>query len=218
MTPPDVLAGLPVLFVMAAEPEYGPMLRRRISPLMTGVGPVEAGVALAADLAARRAAGRLPGLVVSLGSAGSARLEQGSVHQIAAVGWRDIDASALGFPRGTVPFLDQPAEIPLPYRIPGLPAARLSTGADVVSGAAYARIDADMVDMETYAHLRACQRFGVPLIGLRGVSDGAADLGGLSDWTALLGVIDGRLAEAVDRLEAAIAAGLMQTRHDFSRP
>ena len=33
-----------------------------------------------------------------------------------------------------------------------------------------------MVDMETFAVLRACQFFGVPLIGLRGISDGAAEL------------------------------------------
>jgi adenosylhomocysteine nucleosidase len=31
-----------ILYVMAAEPEYGPALRTRITPLMIGVGPVEA--------------------------------------------------------------------------------------------------------------------------------------------------------------------------------
>lgn len=35
------LAGRPVLFAMAADAEYGPALRARIAPLMTGVGPVE---------------------------------------------------------------------------------------------------------------------------------------------------------------------------------
>ena len=35
----------------------------------------------------------------------------------------------------------------------------------------------------------------------------AEELRGYSDWTALLGVIDTRLAEAVDRLEAALAEG-----------
>ena len=38
------LAGRSVSFVMAAAAEYGPHLQRLFVPLMTGVGPVEAGV------------------------------------------------------------------------------------------------------------------------------------------------------------------------------
>ena len=33
------MGGKTVLFVMAAEPEYGPHLKARFAPLMTGVGP-----------------------------------------------------------------------------------------------------------------------------------------------------------------------------------
>ena len=204
---PDTLAGLPVLFVMAADAEYGPALRARINPLMTGVGPVEGGVALAAALAGMA---QRPRLIVSLGSAGSARLEQARVYQVGAVAYRDMDASPLGFARGLTPFLDLPARIDLPHRIPGLPLATLSTGGAIVSGPAYAAIPEDMVDMETFAHLRAAMRFGIPLIGLRGISDGAADLDGLHDWTQYLHVIDERLAEAVDLLEQALAAGVVR--------
>lgn len=210
MTPipsPDVVAGIPVLFVMAAQAEYGPALRARIRPLITGVGPVEAAVSLAAGLSVLGARRQLPQLVVSLGSAGSRHLPQGAVVQAGSVSWRDMDASALGFERGRTPFLDLPAEVALPHRIPGLPVARLSTGADVVSGAGYGAIDADMVDMETFAHLRAASRFGLPLVGLRGISDGAEELRGYSDWTALLGEIDRRLAAALDLLETALADG-----------
>ena len=198
------MTDLPILFVMAAQPEYGPALRARIDPLMTGIGPVEAAVQLTAALARMD---RLPRLIVSLGSAGSARLAQTEVYQVGAVAWRDIDASALGFARGCTPLLDLPRVIDLPHRIPGLPVASLSTGADIVSGAAYAAIEEDMVDMETFAHLRAAQHFGVPLIGLRGISDGAADLGGMDDWTRYLQVIDGKLAAAVDLLRDALAQG-----------
>jgi adenosylhomocysteine nucleosidase len=87
--------------------------------------------------------------------------------------------------------------------------ATLSTGGNVVQGDVYHLIDAEMVDMETYAVLRACQRFGVPLIALRGISDGDRELGALTDWTQYLGIIDVKLAEAVDRLEAAIAEGAL---------
>jgi len=48
----------------------------------------------------------------------------------------------------------------------------LSTGANVVSGAAYDAIAADMVDMESYACLRACMRFAMPLVVLRGIAEG----------------------------------------------
>ncbi|WP_411838315.1 5'-methylthioadenosine/S-adenosylhomocysteine nucleosidase [Paracoccus sp. ME4] len=200
----DLIAGLPVLFVMAAQPEYGPALRARISPLMTGIGPIEAAVQLTAALAQMTAR---PRLIVSLGSAGSARLAQTQVYQVGAVAWRDMDASALGFERGCTPLLDLPRVIDLPHRIPGLPVASLSTGGDIVSGAAYGAIAEDMVDMETFAHLRVAQHFGLPLIGLRGISDGAADLGGMDDWTRYLELIDGRLAQAVDLLEDALRQG-----------
>jgi adenosylhomocysteine nucleosidase len=58
--------------------------------------------------------------------------------------------------------------------------------------------------METYAVVRAAARFGLPVIGLRGVSDGKADLTVLEDWTGTLGVIDQGLAEALDLLETEL--------------
>lgn len=197
----------PILYVMAAEAEYGPHLRSRIKPLMTGVGPVEAAVALTRALARAELEDDLPRLVVSLGSAGSRALEQAGLYQASSVSYRDMDASALGFPKGQTPFLDQPPELPLLHALPDIRQARLSTGANVVSGNAYNGIDADMVDMETYALARACQTFGLPLIALRGISDGADELGHLADWTQYLNIIDEKLADAVDRIEAAFAAG-----------
>lgn len=204
---PDRIAGLPVLFVMAAQPEYGPALRARIRPLMTGIGPVEAAVQLTAALSGMA---ERPRLIVSLGSAGSARLAQTEVYQVGAVAYRDMDASALGFQRGCTPLLDLPRVIDLPHRIPGLPVASLSTGASIVSGPAYGTVEEEMVDMETFAHLRTAQHFGLPLIGLRGISDGAEELRELTDWTRYLDVIDGRLARAVDLLEAAIQDGTVR--------
>ena len=179
-----------LLFVMAASAEYGPYLQARITPLMTGVGPVEAAIAVTTVLAGLETAGHLPDLVVSLGSAGSRTLEQTAIYQAVSVSYRDMDASPFGFAKGCTPFLDLPAEVALPLRIPDVAGARLSTGANVVSGEAYGLIDADMVEMETYAVLRACQRFGVPLIGLRGISDGKADVKHVNDWTEYLHIID----------------------------
>ena len=201
------LGGVPTLFVMAAEAEYGPALKARFTPLMTGIGPIEAALAMGMALTRLQTEGRLPRLVVSLGSAGSARLEQGAIYQAASVSWRDIDASPLGFEKGITPLLALPATLSLPIRIPDIPTASLSTGANIVSGSAYEAIDADMVDMESFAVLRACMVFGVPLIGLRGISDGAKELAHVDDWTQYLHIVDERLAEAVDRIEAAVANG-----------
>ncbi|MDP3525634.1 MAG: 5'-methylthioadenosine/S-adenosylhomocysteine nucleosidase [Hoeflea sp.] len=194
-----------ILYVMAAKPEYGPHLEARFEPLMTGVGPVEAAGVVAACLAAL-GDGR-PDCLVCLGSAGSRLLEQTKIYQVSSVSYRDMDASPLGFEKGRTPFLDLPASVPLPVIAEGLPAATLSTGANIVSGAAYDRIEADMVDMETFAVMRAAGLFSVPVIGLRGISDGKAELTHVGDWTEYLHVIDENLAHAVDRVEAAIASG-----------
>ncbi|MBU0739719.1 MAG: 5'-methylthioadenosine/S-adenosylhomocysteine nucleosidase [Alphaproteobacteria bacterium] len=202
------IAGKAVLFVMAADAEYGVFLRTRISPLMTGVGPVEAAVVLTKELSRLSSHDDLPDLVVSLGSAGSATLEQAEIYQVSAVSYRDMDASAFGFEKGKTPFLDLPVSVELPLRIPGIPAASLSTGANVVSGAAYQSIDAQMVDMETFAILRACQSFNIPLIGLRGISDGRHDVNHIDDWTQYLHVIDKKLALAVDGLQTALEDGV----------
>ena len=201
------VSGRQIMFVMAVDAEYGPHLKTRIKPLMTGVGPVEAAVMLSRALTRLEVESRLPDLVVSLGSAGSRSLEQTEVYQVSSVAYRDMDASPLGFEKGRTPFLDHPAIVPLTLRIPGIAEASLSTGGNIVSGAAYDLVAADMVDMETFAVLRCCQVFGLPLIGLRGISDGKAELKHVDNWTEYLHVIDEKLAEAIDRLENALESG-----------
>lgn len=203
----DLISGIPVLFVMAAEAEYGPALRARITPLITGVGPVEAAVQLTAALAGMP---DRPRLVVSLGSAGSRVLKQAEVYQATSVAYRDMDASPLGFEKGRTPFLDLPAQIAMPHLIPGVASASLSTGANIVSGATYDLIAEEMVEMETFAHLRAAQKFGLPLIALRGISDGVAEVQELKDWTQYLHIIDEKLAVAVDALAAALTSGAIR--------
>ena len=197
------LAGYEVLFVIAAEAEYGPALRARLDAFICGIGVVEAGVRVTAKLADLARAGRAPDLVVSLGSAGSARLEQGAVYQVSAVSWRDIDASPLGFAPGEVPLAGLPLALPLPAPL-DVPQAALSTGSDFVTGGAWARVAADMVDMETYAVARACLAFGLPLLGWRGISDGSEELTRIGDWHDALPLIDRRLAGLVDGLGAVL--------------
>ncbi len=207
MPPLTKLAGKHVLFVMAADAEYGEHLKRIFVPLMIGVGPIESSIALTAALTELRTAGNLPDLVVSLGSAGSRKLTRTEVYQVVSVVYRDMDASPFGFEKGTTPYLDLPPVLPLPFRIPGVKDATISTGATIIAGKAFDDIGEDMVDMETFACMRACQVFGLPLIGLRGISDGDTDVSDIGGWLEYLHVVDEKLAGAVDKLAAAIADG-----------
>jgi len=201
------IGGRRLLVGMATEHEYGEHLRRRFVPLITGVGPVEAAVSVTAALAQLAAEAKLPDALLSLGSAGSRSLEHAAIYQIASVSYRDMDATALGFDKGQTPFTDLPVVIDIDHRVPDLKTASIATGASIVTGAGYDGIDADMVDMESFAVLRAADRFGVPMIGIRGISDGRAEITGLHDWTEYLHVIDEKLATALDLLELAVLDG-----------
>lgn len=195
---------------MAADAEYGEHLKALFTPLMTGVGPVEASISLTRALGELTAAGAPPDILVSLGSAGSRRLKRTEVYQAVSVTYRDMNASAFGFEKGVTPFLDLPATQPLPIRIPGVKEATISTGATIIAGPAFDGIGEDMVDMETYACLRVSQTFGVPLVGLRGISDGDTDVEHIGDWLEYLHIVDEKLADAVQKLEAAIADGTIR--------
>jgi adenosylhomocysteine nucleosidase len=92
----------------------------------------------------------------------------------------------------------------LPTPLPGIPSATLSTGGEVLGDERYDLIQTDLADMETFAVVRACQRFGVPVIGPRGVSDGPGTLQGIDDWAGMLDLLDERLAAAIDLIPAAI--------------
>jgi adenosylhomocysteine nucleosidase len=73
------------MFVMATDQEYGTVLRRKINAEIIGVGPIEAAIGTTLALQKRIDIGRRPSAVVSLGSAGSASYEIGSVWQISRV-------------------------------------------------------------------------------------------------------------------------------------
>ena len=122
------------------------------------------------------------------------------------------EGSPLGFERGVTPFLDEPAVISIEHRIPGIPEATLSSGANIVSGAAYDLVGSDMVDMETYSVLRAARRFRLPMIGLRGITDGRTELTGLHDWPEYLHTVDEKLAAALDLFQMHVKSGGFELR------
>ncbi|MBI1276227.1 5'-methylthioadenosine/S-adenosylhomocysteine nucleosidase [bacterium] len=197
---PDVTA----LVVMATDLEYGAALKQLgIRPLITGVGPIMAAMTLTHALAALSFS-RRPDVILNLGSAGSATLEQGGVYRVSSCAYRDMDASAFGFEKGTTPFSPHPAVIHKAAILPGIPSASCSTGANVVSD--YAPIRADMAEMEYAALNEVAMRFGLPLIGLKGISDGKTPLTGkLLEWTELLPAIDRRLAGMITHIKDMLA-------------
>ena len=190
-----------VLFVMATRQEYTLALQKKISALITGVGPIEASAGLAALLGEWKGAKLgVPDLIVALGSAGSPTLDHAGIYQASSVTYRDMDCSPLGFERGVTPFSEHPATLALGPRIPGVKSATLSSGGAIINGAAYEELGADMVDMETYSYAHAARRFGVPLISLRGISDGRDPLMHVDDWTKALEDIGLGLCRAIDLL------------------
>ena len=205
--------GVTALVVMAADLEYGAHLRKLgIKPLFTGLGPVHAAIALTHALAELTRGGRMPDLIINIGSAGSATLQQGVVYRVSHCSYRDMDASALGFAKGQTPFSPHPPEIEAAAVLPGFPSASCSTGADVISD--HSATGADMVDMEYFALNEVAMRFAVPLMGLKGVSDGQKPLTGeLTEWTELLPLIDQNLAAAISDLKRRFAERLMTKEH-----
>lgn len=191
------LAGY-LLPVMATEAEYGPQLQKLCKPLITGVGPIQAAMSLTRFLTQTPLQ---PVHIVVLGSGGSATLEHLEVYQPSHASYRDMDASALGFPKGVTPFTDNKPTIALddwPYSSLSpkfnLPAATVATGASVVNQHQYNTIDADMVDMETYALAVVAREFNIPITCLRGVSDGRHHLASVEDWSKSLEILDQKLA------------------------
>ncbi len=196
----ETFNGHSVLFIMAVPAEYGKELKARITPLICGVGPVEAALTTGRALLALEHEGHKPDFIVSLGSAGSYILEQGEVYQAKSVSYRDMDASPLGFTKGVTPFLDHEVHLPILCPLKNVAKASLSTGGNIISGTAYEAVEADMVDMETFAVKRAADTFEIPLIGLRGISDGKQELSKYGDWADYLEDIDGKLAKVLDGL------------------
>lgn len=185
--------GQSILPLMATTIEYGDHLKGLIQPYIIGVGPVEA--ALNTIHVLSKCAKR-PSYVILIGSSGSASLAQGEIYQASTVSYRDMDASAIGFEKGKTPFVDLPAALPLAPLFPFMPHASLSTGGKVIVGSEFDDLEAEMVDMESFAVKRACQIFDVPLIVLRGISDGKKELQKFDDWTELLPELDQKFAKA----------------------
>jgi adenosylhomocysteine nucleosidase len=180
-----------ILVVMALPAESaGRFEAAGIEVLYTGIGKVNAAIALTRTLARRDGAPLT--LVVNFGTAGSARLPAQALVACRRFVDRDMDVGALGFAPGITPFDELPPVLEFAAVFPDLPEAVCGSGDSFAT--AHGGFDCDVVDMEAYALAKACKRAGVPFACAKYVSDGA-DADAAEHWKA-------NVAGAADRFVA----------------
>jgi adenosylhomocysteine nucleosidase len=173
-----------VLIVMALPQESRGLLERAgASPLYTGVGKVNAAIALARRLAEIRGRGEELPLVLNMGTAGSRTIAPHTLVAAHRFAQRDMDVSGLGFAPGVTPFDTTPAVIEFPPVLTSLPQVLCST-ADSFATHLH-EIAGDVVDMEAFALARACLEENARFACVKYITDGA-DSDSSTHWEAAL--------------------------------
>jgi adenosylhomocysteine nucleosidase len=159
------------LLVLAVK-EEAQYLDTSLPVLLTGMGKVNAAVALATALAR----GPLPSSVINLGTAGALRPGWTGTHLVGTVIQHDLDSDILRSLTG------ETYGAPLALGDPAGPT--LATGDSFIADeAARVRLaeHASLVDMEGYALASAAHQAGVPLRIVKHVSDDAGE-GAARTW------------------------------------
>src|SRR5262245_51149195 len=113
-----------ILIAMALHAESaGVFDAAGVDVLYTGVGKVNAAIALTRRLARLRGEGRGLPLVVNFGTAGSARIPARTLVACRKFVDRDMNVSALGFAHGVTPFDEMPPTLEFPPVFTDLPKA-----------------------------------------------------------------------------------------------
>ncbi|HEX6638630.1 MAG TPA: 5'-nucleosidase [Steroidobacteraceae bacterium] len=190
-----------LLIVMALPQESRGRLEAAGADLLyTGVGKVNAAMALARRLAEIRCAGAPLPCVVNMGTAGSRRVPAHTLVACNRFQQRDMDVSGLGFEPGVTPFDDTPAIIECPPVWPHLHQHVCST-ADSFATHRH-EVGGDVVDMEAFALARACVAEGARFGCIKYVTDGA-DVDSAAHWEAAL--------DAASRAFERVHRDLLQT-------
>ncbi len=169
-----------VLVAMALEAESaGRFEARGIPVLYTGVGKVNAAIALTRELVRRAEAGRPLPLVANFGTAGSATIAPRTLVACHRFVDRDMDVGALGFAPGTTPFDALPPLLEFAPHFRGLPEATCGSG-DSFATRPHGEV-CELVDMEAYALAKACRLAGADFACAKYVSD-AADQDAARHW------------------------------------
>ncbi len=175
--------GVPLVVIALEIEAQGLFEQANVSVLYTGLGKVNAALALARKLATLRAHGELPSVVVNFGTAGSRSLPTRSVVSCRRFVQRDMDVTGLGFALGETPFESLPVTLEFPAVFDGLPEGVCGTGDRFETGEI--PVACDVIDMEAYALAKACLVEHVPFACVKYISDGA-DGTAADDWQASL--------------------------------
>lgn len=168
------------LLVFAHADEAEAFAARRVPHVITGVGKINASVALMEALLSSRGEGAdAIGRVVVLGTAGAvgaeARLD--TVYQIESVVQHDFS-------------LPSKRIEPAGARLGAVPGAVIATGdvfvQDDAQRANLVALGASLVDMESYAYAAVCERLGVPLQIFKAPSDFADSSTTQDEWDGVV--------------------------------
>ena len=170
----------PTLIVMALPIEaQGLFAAASIPVLFTGLGKVNAALALMRRLMQYRAAQQPLPLVLNFGTAGSRTLATGELVACDRFVQRDMDVSALGFAVGETPYEQLPAQLAFPPLFTELRAGLCGSGDSFAIGAAATHCD--VLDMEAYALAKVCLLEQARFACVKYISDGA-NHSAASDW------------------------------------
>jgi adenosylhomocysteine nucleosidase len=173
-----------ILIVMALPQESRGLLERAgADVLYTGVGKVNAALALARRLAGIRCAGVELPLVVNMGTAGSRSISAHNLVGATRFAQRDMDVSGLGFAPGVTPFDVTPAILEFPPVFVHLPAVLCSTADSFVTHRH--EVSGDVVDMEAFALARVCLAEDAHFGCVKYITDGA-DSDSATHWEGAL--------------------------------
>jgi adenosylhomocysteine nucleosidase len=167
------------LVVMALRVESSGVFEAAGVPVLySGVGKVNAAIALTQELSRYAHRGQDMPLVMNFGSAGSRCHASGTLVACHEFVQRDMDVRALGFPLGVTPYDEAPSRLSFDPVFP-LPAAICG------SGDSFATADSDVscavVDMEAYALAKVCWNEHAKFACVKYVTDGA-DASAANDW------------------------------------
>ncbi len=172
----------PLLVVMALPVESSGVFESAgVTVEYTGIGKVNAAIALCRRLADYRHVGLAPPRVVNFGTAGSHRLKTGSLVCCSRFMQRDMDVSALGYSVGETPYEATPIQLQFEPTFKGLPDALCGTGDSFATSGV--GVECDVLDMEAYALAKVCYLSNVGFSCAKYVTDGADHASAL-DWRA----------------------------------
>ena len=157
------------LLVVALEAELPAELTTGWRIIYTGVGKINAAVALSVELITSE-----PKAVVNFGSAGALASSLSGLQEVTRFVQRDMDARALGFSLGETPF-EGPGMIDL-----GRPGLCCGTGDSFVN--VKPELVSDLVDMEAFALAKICLKKSIDFYCFKFISDNANDVAA-HDWT-----------------------------------